>query len=60
MNLSKPRSGNIITDLIESNVVRTLLIPLLLSILLVTSLAACGNKGPLTLPDEDEKIRKQE
>jgi len=40
--------------------VRTLLIPLLLSFLLVTGLAACGNKGPLTLPDEDEKAKKQE
>ncbi|MCH8106083.1 MAG: lipopeptide [Proteobacteria bacterium] len=39
---------------------RVLLIPLLLVFLLVAGPGACGNKGPLTLPDEDEEIKKQE
>ncbi|MCH7881557.1 MAG: hypothetical protein IIB69_08320 [Proteobacteria bacterium] len=58
--MSKFESNNIITALIESNIVRTLLISLLLSFLLITSLGACGNKGPLTLLDEDEKTKKQD
>ncbi len=58
MGLSKSGLDNIMATLTRSNIVRTLLIPLLLSLLLVTSLGACGNKGPLTLPDEDEKTKK--
>ena len=38
---------------------RGTLLPLLLVIVLAASLSACGNKGPLTLPEEDEKIKKQ-
>ncbi len=32
--------------------------PFLLLLLLAMGLSACGNKGPLTLPDEDEKTRQ--
>jgi predicted small lipoprotein YifL len=34
------------------------IIPLLLFLLFTTSVAACGNKGPLTLPDEEKKTEK--
>ena len=39
---------------------RILLVLLLLGLLLVTGLSACGNKGPLILPDDDEKTKRQE
>ena len=28
-------------------------------LLLVVGLSSCGNKGPLTLPDEDKKTQQQ-
>jgi len=34
---------------------RRKMIPLLLLLLFTMGLNACGNKGPLTLPDEDKK-----
>ena len=34
------------------------MIPLLLILLFAMGLSACGNKGPLTLPDEDEKTQQ--
>ena len=33
-------------------------VPLLLLLLLTMVIAACGNKGPLTLPEEDKKTQK--
>jgi len=35
------------------------LVPLLLLLLLTMVITACGNKGPLTLPDEEKKTRQQ-
>ncbi|MDH5355037.1 MAG: lipoprotein [Gammaproteobacteria bacterium] len=37
---------------------RATLVPLLLCIVLLAGLSACGNKGPLTLPEEDEKSKQ--
>jgi predicted small lipoprotein YifL len=34
------------------------MIPLLLLLLFAMGLGACGNKGPLTLPDEDKKTQQ--
>jgi predicted small lipoprotein YifL len=34
------------------------MIPLLLILVIAMGLTACGNKGPLTLPDEDEKTKQ--
>lgn len=34
-------------------------IALLLSLAFLIGLAGCGNKGPLTLPDEEEKTQRQ-
>jgi predicted small lipoprotein YifL len=33
-------------------------IPLLFLLLLALVITACGNKGPLTLPEEDKKTQK--
>jgi len=33
-------------------------IPLLFLLLLALAITACGNKGPLTLPEEDKKTQK--
>jgi predicted small lipoprotein YifL len=33
-------------------------IPLLFLLLLTLVITACGNKGPLTLPEEDKKTQK--
>jgi len=33
-------------------------LPLLLLLLLTLAITACGNKGPLTLPEEDKKAQK--
>jgi len=60
LGLSKFKFANIISAFTEPIIVRVLLIPLLLVFLLVAGPGACGNKGPLTLPDEDEEIKKQE
>jgi predicted small lipoprotein YifL len=32
---------------------------LLFSVALLISLAGCGNKGPLTLPDDEKKTERQ-
>lgn len=37
---------------------RAILIPLLLCLMLAVSLSACGNKGPLVLPEEDKKSKQ--
>ncbi len=50
---------NIIAVLIESLIMRTNRIPLLLMLLLTMLITACGNKGPLTLPDEEKKTKQQ-
>ncbi len=34
------------------------IIPFLFLLLIAMGLTACGNKGPLTLPDEDEKTKQ--
>jgi predicted small lipoprotein YifL len=34
-------------------------VPLLLLLLLTMVITACGNKGPLTLPDEEKKTKQQ-
>jgi predicted small lipoprotein YifL len=34
------------------------IIPFLLLLVIAIGLTACGNKGPLTLPDEDEKTKQ--
>jgi hypothetical protein len=50
--------GNIIAALTEATVVRNQLIMVLLLILVTVGLSACGNKGPLTLPEEDDEKSK--
>ena len=37
---------------------RKLFITLMVLILLSAGLSACGNKGPLFIPEEDEKTKK--
>lgn len=37
---------------------RANMITLLLFLLITMGLGACGNKGPLTLPDEDKKTQQ--
>ena len=37
---------------------RTTFFSLLLCIVLVAGPSACGNKGPLTLPEEDKKSKQ--
>jgi predicted small lipoprotein YifL len=39
---------------------RATIISVLFFLLFATGLAACGNKGPLTLPEEDKKSQKSE
>jgi DMSO/TMAO reductase YedYZ heme-binding membrane subunit len=50
--------NNIIADLVESLIMRRNTLPLLLLLLLTLAITACGNKGPLTLPEEDKKAQK--
>jgi len=38
---------------------RDILLSILLAIVVATSLAACGNKGPLTLPDSEEEDERR-
>lgn len=49
---------NIIAVLVESLIMRRNMLPLLLLLLLTMVITACGNKGPLTLPEEDKKAQK--
>jgi hypothetical protein len=49
---------NIIAVLVESLIMRGNRVPLLLLLLLTLVITACGNKGPLTLPEEDKKAQK--
>ncbi len=34
-------------------------LPVLLLLLLTMAITACGNKGPLTLPDEEKKTQQE-
>jgi hypothetical protein len=52
--------GNIIAALAGSVFMRNPLLTALVFILLSVGLSGCGNKGPLYLPDEDEKKEKVE
>ena len=49
---------NIIAVLVESLIMRGNRVPLLLLLLFTLVITACGNKGPLTLPEEDKKAQK--
>jgi hypothetical protein len=51
---------NIIVLLAESIIMRSYMITLLLSLLITMGITACGNKGPLTLPEEDKKSQQSE
>jgi predicted small lipoprotein YifL len=50
--------GNIIRALVEAAVMRSRLIILLLLILVTVGLTGCGQKGPLTLPEDDDEKSK--
>jgi predicted small lipoprotein YifL len=39
---------------------RGIMISLFILLLFTTALTACGNKGPLTLPEEDKKAQQSE
>ena len=49
---------NIIAVSVESLIMRGNRVPLLLLLLFTLVITACGNKGPLTLPEEDKKAQK--
>jgi len=57
-------SNIILTFIDESNVVRLRLVPIVICLLFVANLSACGNKGPLTYPEKDKvkdkKTQQQE
>jgi len=52
--------SNIIAALAGPVLMRNHLLTVLIFILLSVGLSACGNKGPLYLPDDDEKKEKTE
>ena len=58
-DLFSERLINIIVDLIELRVMRVKLTSLLFLLLFTAALSACGNKGPLTLPDEEKKTQQE-
>ena len=60
LNLLIACRGNIIVALAEPVLMRNYFITLLVLVLLSTGLYACGNKGPLFIPEEDEKAEKTE
>jgi predicted small lipoprotein YifL len=54
-SLSLTQLPNIIVALMALTTMKFKPIVLLLSLALLIGLMGCGNKGPLTLPDEEEK-----